>query len=86
MLLAKEGLVSLKEVFTDGTKIESVASRYTFVWVKSIQNYKEKMSFQLEEMWGYAQAIADDEDGASNLHHLILKRSYPKRLKRPLRR
>jgi transposase len=33
LLLAQEGIVSLKEaVFTDGTKIESVANRYTFVW------------------------------------------------------
>ena len=63
MLLAKEGLVSLKEVFTDGTKIESVAGRYTFVWGKSIKNYKEKMSVQLEEVWNHAQAIADDESG-----------------------
>lgn len=32
MLLVKEGLLSLKKVFTDGTKIKSVAGRYTFVW------------------------------------------------------
>ena len=31
LLLADEGLVTLKEVFTDGTKIESVGGRYTFV-------------------------------------------------------
>ncbi|MDR3010722.1 MAG: transposase [Sphingobacterium sp.] len=33
LLLAEEGIVSLKEaLFTDGTKIESVADRYTFIW------------------------------------------------------
>lgn len=32
LLLAQEGLVTLKEVYTDRTKIESVAARYTFVW------------------------------------------------------
>lgn len=32
LLLAEEGLTTLKEVFTDGTKIESMAGRYTFVW------------------------------------------------------
>ena len=31
MLLADDGLVKLKEVYTDGTKNESVAGRYTFV-------------------------------------------------------
>lgn len=62
MLLAEEGLVTLKEVYTDGTKIESVAGRYTFVWGNAIKTRKEKMMQRLEEMWEYAQAIADDED------------------------
>lgn len=62
MLLAEEGLVSLKEVYTDGTKIESVAGRYTFVWGKSIKTRKEKMIEQLEQMWDYAQTIANNED------------------------
>jgi len=30
-LLVSEGLVNLQEVYTDGTKIESKANRYTFV-------------------------------------------------------
>lgn len=62
LLLAQEGLVSLKEVFTDGTKIESVAGRYTFVWGKGIKTRKQKMVEQLEAMWDYAQQIADEED------------------------
>lgn len=62
LLLADEGLISLKEVFTDGTKIESVAGRYTFVWGNAIKTRKEKMAQQLEEMWQYAQSIADEED------------------------
>lgn len=49
-LLAAEGIVSLKEaVFTDGTKIESAANRYTFVWGKSIKHNKEKIKTQLDE-------------------------------------
>lgn len=62
MLLAEEGLISLKEVFTDGTKIESIAGRYTFVWGNAIKTRKEKMAEQLEQMWIYAQSIADEED------------------------
>lgn len=62
MLLAEEGLVTLKEVFTDGTKIESIAGKYTFVWGKVIKTRKEKMVEQLEQMWVYAQSIADEED------------------------
>jgi len=62
LLLAEEGLVSLKEVFTDGTKIESMAGRYTFVWGNAIKTQKQKMVQQLEQMWEYAQGIANEED------------------------
>ena len=62
LLLASEGLVNLKRVYTDGTKIESAAGRYTFVWGNAIKTNKEKMTKQLEEMWDYAQSIADEED------------------------
>jgi len=62
MLLAQEGLLSIKEVFTDGTKIEANANKYTFVWKKAIQTSKEKMKKQLESIWEYAQSVSDKED------------------------
>lgn len=61
-LLADEGLLSIEEVYTDGTKIESVANKYTFVWKKAITTNKEKMKKQLTEIWEYAQSIAKAED------------------------
>lgn len=61
-LLADEGLLSIDQIYTDGTKMEANANRYTFVWKKSIQTNKEKMKQQLEEIWNYAQNIASDED------------------------
>jgi transposase len=61
-LLAEEGLLSIEEINTDGTKIEANANKYTFVWKKSIQTNKEKMKKQLTEIWEYAQEIASDED------------------------
>jgi transposase len=60
-LLAKEGLLSLKELYTDGTKIEASANRYTFVWGKAIKTNKAKMKQQLDELWKYAQAVASSE-------------------------
>jgi hypothetical protein len=51
-MLANEGMVSLKEaVFVDGTKIESAANRYTFVWGKAIQKNKDRIKAQLDELW-----------------------------------
>ncbi|HEY0668823.1 MAG TPA: IS1182 family transposase [Sphingobacteriaceae bacterium] len=61
-LLAQEGLLSIDEIYTDGTKIEANANKYTFVWKKSIQTNKEKMKRQLQDIWNYAQNIAADED------------------------
>src|SRR6185312_1101110 len=62
LLLQQEGIVSLKEaVFTDGTKIESAANRYTFVWGKSIKASKDRMKAQLDELWSYAQSVAVEE-------------------------
>jgi transposase len=61
-LLAREGLLSIEEINTDGTKIEANANKYTFVWKKSIQNNKEKMKKQLSEIWQYAQDVAADEN------------------------
>ena len=62
LLLTQEGLVTLKQVYTDGTKIESIAGRYTFVWGNALKTNKEKMGKQLEQMWNYAQNVAEDED------------------------
>ncbi|ATL47898.1 IS5/IS1182 family transposase [Chitinophaga caeni] len=67
LLLCEEGVLSLKELYTDGTKIEANANRYTFVWGNSIKTNKAKMQQQLNELWKYAQTIAaaeldDDHD------------------------
>jgi transposase len=60
-LLAQEGLLSIKELYTDGTKIEANANRYTFVWGNAIKTNKEKIKKQLDELWQYAQKVAAEE-------------------------
>jgi transposase len=47
-MLHESKIISLKEVFTDGTKMESVANRYTFVWKGSIEKYKEKLETKIQ--------------------------------------
>ncbi|MCF0052020.1 IS1182 family transposase [Dyadobacter sp. LJ53] len=63
LLLAQEGLLSIEEVYTDGTKIEANANKYTFIWKKAIATNKEKMKKQLGLIWEYAQSVATAEDG-----------------------
>ena len=66
LLLCDEGLLSLKDLYTDGTKIEANANRYTFVWGKAIKTSKERIRQQLDELWKHAQSVAaaelDDTD------------------------
>jgi transposase len=61
MLLAEEGLLNIKELYTDGTKIEANANRYTFVWGNAIKTSKERIKNQLTELWQYAGKIAASE-------------------------
>ncbi len=61
LLLMDAGHVDLKAVYTDGTKIEANANKYTFVWAKSIETNKKKMKAQLEELWNYTQKVAAEE-------------------------
>jgi transposase len=61
MLLSEAGHISLKELYTDGTKIEAQANRYTFVWGNAIKTSKARMEEQLKELWSYAEQVAAEE-------------------------
>ena len=49
-LLHDEGFVSLKVQYIDGTKIESVANKYTFVWCGSIEKHDAKLKAKTETL------------------------------------
>lgn len=59
--MVHENLVSLEEVCTDGTKIESTSNRYTFVWGKSIQSRIGKIAEKIETLWKYAESVSHQE-------------------------
>jgi hypothetical protein len=61
LLLVEKGMITLKEAYLDGTKIEANANRYTFVWGRSISKSKERIKKQLDELWNYAESIAREE-------------------------
>lgn len=61
LLFAQEKMVTLKKCYTDGTKIEANANRYTFVWGKSIHTHSVKIAEQLNELWAYADSVCRDE-------------------------
>ena len=46
-LLNRKGYVSLEKYFVDGTKIESAANRYTFVWKKAVEKNEKRLDEKL---------------------------------------
>ena len=66
-ILVDLGYVSLDVQYIDGTKIESMANRYSFVWRKSVERYKanlkKKIANILEQI---EQGIADDNQSQDN--------------------
>jgi len=60
-LMVASGLVSIKSIYIDGTKLEANANKYTFVWGKSVARHKQRIQDQLEELWKYAEGIAAEE-------------------------
>ena len=43
LILVEKGFVTLEVEYLDGTKIESKANKYTFVWRKSVERNREKL-------------------------------------------
>ena len=55
--LEKEGLVTLKELYIDGTKIEANANRYTFVWRGSINYHLAGLLDTIDALYGRYNAF-----------------------------
>ena len=48
-ILLEDGHVDLKSLYIDGTKIEAIANRYTFVWRKSVEKHQNKLKEKMIE-------------------------------------
>ena len=63
LLLNEEGFVSLDVQYIDGTKIESVANKYTFVWRGSVEKNKAKLETKVRTVLETAeQTLALEEN------------------------
>ena len=49
-ILVEKGVISLKTLYIDGTKLESVANKYTFVWKKSVERNKERLIGKINDL------------------------------------
>lgn len=62
LLLIEEGLLRLEDYHIDGTKIESAANRYTFVWAKSISGHKARLLAKINALLEQIEAANDAEE------------------------
>lgn len=71
LILVKKGFVTLEVEYLDGTKIESKANKYTFVWRKSVERNREKL---LEKIRVLLQQINEQmaQDKAADVDTLEL--------------
>lgn len=61
LMLIEMGYISLQTVYIDGTKMESRANRYTFVWRKRVENNKAKLGEKIRKILEMIdQGIAQD--------------------------
>ena len=80
-LLHDEGLISLDVQYIDGTKIESVANKYTFVWKGSVEKNKAKLIAKVDRILKEAEAVLDEEN-SSEPQEEITKEDLEKRTER----
>ena len=70
IVLAEKGFITLDVEYIDGTKIESKANKYTFVWRKSTEKNRAKLLEKINTLLGQideaiAQENAEPENGQS---------------------
>ena len=79
IMLVEMGYLSLDVAYFDGTKIESRANRYTFVWRKSVEKNKVKLEAKIRKILelieeGIAQDNNPDDDSPAPINSEELKR------------
>lgn len=65
LLLVEEGMVRLEDYHIDGTKIESAANRYTFVWAKSISGHKGRLLAKINALIAQIDEENEKEERAA---------------------
>ena len=84
LLLHEENLVSLKVQYIDGTKIESVANKYTYVWKGSTEKNKVKLENNVREVLKAAESALAME--SADEHQVLTSEEMAKRADRILKK
>ena len=60
--LQKEGLITLKSLFIDGTKIEANANRYTFVWRGTLNYHLAGLLDTIDSLYQKYNVLIDENE------------------------
>ena len=82
ILLQTLGVISLEHIFIDGTKIESVANKYKFVWKKTVLKNQAKL---LEKLLVFIEQ-AEQQLSISVRHGKDLRLRHLKKMRKQLKR
>jgi len=85
VMMNEEGLVSLKVQYIDGTKIESVANKYTFVWKGSVEKNKARLEAKVDAVLKAAESVLAEENGECRAEDPCVE-DLPERTERILRK
>ena len=85
-LLVEEGLVTLDVQYIDGTKIESSANRYTFVWKRATETNKAKLEKNVKAVLEEVEKILDIERQEAENEHPMTADEMQQRTDRVLER
>lgn len=84
-ILADNAELSLQNIFIDGTKIESVANKYTFVWKKAVTKNQKKLMDKIPELFQEVEALFDIKivyENRIKLYHLKKLRKKLKKIQK----
>ena len=85
-LLVEEGLVTLDVQYIDGTKIESSANKYTFVWKRATETNKAKLEKNVKAVLEEVEKILDIERQEAENEHPMTADEMQQRTERGLER
>ena len=66
VLLSSKGFISLNVEYIDGTKIESKANKYTFVWRKTVERNRERLMKKIYVLLGQIDDVIAREKSSEN--------------------
>ena len=66
LLLSSKDFISLNVEYIDGTKIESKANKYTFVWRKTVERNRERLMKKIHVLLGQIDDVIVREKSSEN--------------------